>query len=74
MQELSSIQKAYGLLWRTVTDSLIVNEARKELFGILSKDERRAGIAWAIEVHGPITTHEMIAADMRAGVFPEKSV
>lgn len=66
-------QRAYGILWRDPHGSMFSRGARKELFDALSHEERRAGIAWAMEAFGPMTDSEMIAADMRVGVFPKKS-
>lgn len=67
-------QKAYGALWREVNDSSpLIREARLQLRDSLSHDERRAGVAWAITVFGPVSDSEAIAADMRAGVFPQRS-
>ena len=71
---LSAVQVAYGLLWRSVTDDQKVNAARRELFSVLTLEDRRAAIAWVIEVHGSMTTNEIIAADIRVGQFPQKSV
>jgi hemolysin-activating ACP:hemolysin acyltransferase len=66
-------QRAYGILWRDPSTSMFSRAARSELFKALSHEERRAGIAWAIEIFGPMTGSEMIAADMRVGIFPQKS-
>lgn len=66
-------QRAYGLLWRDTSESMFSRGARRELLAVLSHEERRAGIAWAMEMFGPMTNSEMIAADIRAGVFPQKS-
>ncbi len=66
-------QRAYGILWRECSTSVHAKAARKELFDALSHEERRAGIAWAMEAFGPMSDAEMIAADIRVGVFPEKS-
>lgn len=63
-------QRAYGILWREATTSVHAKAARKELFNSLSHEERRAGIAWAMEAFGPMSDGEMIAADIRVGVFP----
>ena len=66
-------QRAYGILWRECTTSLYAKAARKELFDSLSHEERRVGIAWAMDIFGPMTDAEMIAADIRVGAFPNKS-
>jgi hypothetical protein len=36
-------------------------------------EERREGVAYAIEVLGPMSDAELIAADIRVGAFPEMS-
>jgi hypothetical protein len=66
-------QRAYGILWRDPSTSMFSRAARSELFMALSHEERRAGIAWAMEMFGPMTVGEMIAADIEVGVFPQKS-
>ena len=67
-------QRAYGILWREPHPSMFSRSSRKVLFDALSWEERRAGIAWAMDAFGPMSDSEMIAADMRVGVFPKKSV
>ena len=73
-RQVTPAQRAYGLLWRTFTDLPFVHMARRELFEALSKEERYAGIAWAIDKYGTMPTQQMIAADMQIGQFPERSV
>jgi hemolysin-activating ACP:hemolysin acyltransferase len=65
--------RAYGILWRDGSPSLFSKSARNELFENLTHEERRAGIAWAMDSFGPMSDSEMISADIRAGVFPNKS-
>lgn len=72
-KQLSPVQVAYALLWRTHTDDALVHRARKELLNALSKDEQRQAVKWVVEAFGPMQTKELIAADIRAGVFPQKS-
>jgi hypothetical protein len=72
--EPTPAQKAYGALWREVHDTPLVREARLQLRDSLTQEERRTGIAWALEAFGPVSTSEMIAADMRAGIFPQRSI
>jgi hypothetical protein len=71
---LSSVQIAYALLWRSDADCGLVHTARRVLLGALSHDEQRKAVAWVIASMGPMTTQELIAADMRTGVFPRRSV
>ena len=66
-------QRAYGILWRDPATTTFSSCARRALFEALSHEERRAGITWAMEMFGPMTANEMIAADIRVGVFPNKS-
>ncbi len=64
---------AYGLLWRSLSDNSLVKTARHALRSTLSKEEQKAGIAWVVENHGPVTTADLIAADIRCEIFPERS-
>lgn len=66
-------QRAYGILWRDSSNSMFSHNARRELFDALTHEERRAGIAWAMEMYGPMSENEMISADIRVGMFPRKS-
>lgn len=72
-RDLTPGQIAYGCLWRYATDCHAVNSARASLRDSLSTEEAKAGIAWAIKQWGPMSTRELIAADIRGGWFPEKS-
>ena len=73
MTVLDAAQRAYGMLWRDTSNSVLSRGARKELFDVLTHEERRAGIAYAMEMFGPMSDNEIIAADIRIGVFPNKS-
>ena len=64
---------AYGLLWRSSVQDQNVLEARKCLLNTLTVDERREGVKWVMEHFGLMPTSELIAADIRVGVFPSKS-
>lgn len=57
--EMSDVEKAYGLLWRTVTDDKKVHEARKLLLGLIGKDGQRRGVKFAQEQHGELTPKEL---------------
>lgn len=70
---LSSAQIAYALLWRSNADCGLVQTARRALLAALSHEEQRKAVAWVIASMGPMTTKELFAADMRAGVFPRRS-
>lgn len=70
---LSSAQMAYALLWRSKSEDPMVHRARKVLLGNMSHDEQRQAIGWVLALIGPMTNSEMIAADMRVGVFPRRS-
>lgn len=77
---LPSAHLAYALLWRSPSDCPMVQTARKVLLGMLSHDEQREAIRWVINEYGPMSARSMaairrcIAADIRAGVFPRKSI
>lgn len=74
MSEAPSFEAiAYGLLWRTTSDNSLVRTARHALRSALSKDEQKAGIAWVVKNHGPVTISDLIASDIRSGIFPERS-
>lgn len=64
---------AYGLLWRSPAQDQNVLEARKCLLNTLTVDERREGVKWVMETFGLMSTSELIAADIRTGIFPQKS-
>mgnify|MGYP007071069359 CR=1 FL=1 len=72
MDDLSLAAKAYGILWRSITDNAYANEARRVLRDGLEEADRRAGVAWAIETYGAMTNAELAAADMRSGEFPRR--
>ena len=69
----TAAQKAYALLWRSLAECPYAKRARQELLASMSEDEQREAIAWLVQEVGPVTDREMIAADMRAGVFPRRS-
>lgn len=71
---LTAAQKAYALLWRTVSSEWQIHAARIELRDSLTGEERRAAIQWVVAEFGPMSTNEVIAADMQAGVFPQRSI
>ena len=72
-KRLTATQRAYALLWRCKSDDRLVNQARRELLDAMTRDEQREAVTWVVEEFGPMQTKELIAADMRAGVFPQKS-
>ena len=72
--QLSATQKAYALLWRSKAAEPLVHLARLALLNSLSHDEQREAIAWVINSFGPMSLASIAAADMRAGVFPRRSV
>lgn len=69
---LTLAQIAYGLLWRSPSTDHYVFTARQWLLDGLSKDERYEAIAWAIKEYGAMRTADVISADIRMGIFPEK--
>lgn len=49
---LTPAQIAYARLWRSMSDCLLVKEARITLRDSLTHEERRAAIAWLIAAWG----------------------
>ena len=73
--ERTIMARAYGALWRDLSPSTPCSRSARELLrDSLSKAERREGVAWAISEFGPMSDREALSLDMRAGVFPEKSI
>lgn len=60
MPETSTIEKAYGLLWRETRYAPIAAEARKLLLAEIDKEGQSRGIAYAAEMHGPVSDHEAL--------------
>ena len=71
---MTPTQKAYALLWRSGSSDRLVHAARAALLASLSVEEQAAAIRWVLTEHGEMTTSELIVADMRAGIFPRKSI
>lgn len=71
---ITPAQKAYALLWRSTSTDRVVHKARKLLLESLTHEQQREAIAWVIEEEGAMETREIIAADMRAEIFPRRSV
>lgn len=59
MTEPTPAQKAYGMLWLDQSTSQLVHGARHQLRDSLSPEERRAGVKWACEAFGPVTTSQV---------------
>ncbi len=72
-KHLTPIQLAYALLWRSCTTCAFSHRARNERMQALTLDERREAVKWVVETGGPMTTSELIAADMRSEIFPTRS-
>lgn len=72
-RRLTAVQRAYALLWRCKSDDRFVNQARRELLETMTRDDQREAVNWVVEEFGPMQTNELIAADMRASVFPQRS-
>lgn len=70
---ITPAQTAYALLWRSKSGDSFVNKARAALLATLTREEQREAIAWILAAFGPMQTNELIAADMRVGVFPQRS-
>lgn len=43
-------KRAYGILWLEPNPSPFSIKARKELLAVLTVDEKRAGVAWAMKM------------------------
>jgi hypothetical protein len=65
--------RVYGLLWRSASDESFTHKARAEIREVLTRDEQRDGVAWVIKTFGGMSTSELIAADMLANFFPDRS-
>jgi hypothetical protein len=72
-KRLTAAQRAYALLWRSKSDDRLVNQARRELLETMTREEQREAVTWVIEEFGFMQTNELIAADIRVGVFPRRS-
>lgn len=71
---VTRVQQAYGALWRCLKSTEPqVHEARRLLREVLTFEERKAGVEWAIKAFGPVSDMEAAAMDMQAGEFPKKS-
>ena len=70
---MTPAQQAYALLWRSSTEDPFAKRARAALLPSLTREERHAAVQWVLKEYGGMSTNELIAADMRAGVFPERS-
>lgn len=58
-------ERAYGILWRDNSRQSPEKSiaARKELFSILSKDQQKRGIEYALALYGPTTEAEILSID-----------
>jgi len=56
---ITSLQKAYGLLWQEISDRPRIHEARRILLATMSKDEQRAAIVWVKQQY-PLTEREIL--------------
>jgi hypothetical protein len=59
MEDLTPIQKAYGLLWQEISDRPRIHQARRILLASMTTDERRAAIAW-VNKQSPLTPLEIL--------------
>lgn len=60
---ITAAQKAYALLWRSLTDCGYAQAARRELLASMTEDEQRDAVRWVVENTPEITDAEMIAAE-----------
>lgn len=72
---LDAATRAYGALWRDIqtSPSSLSREGRALLREAIDIKHRRIGVEWAQMMFGRASAREAIAADMRDGVFPERS-
>lgn len=73
MVDITPTQKAYALLWRSMSPDQYVQRARKELLASMTKDEQRDAIGWLVGEVEPVSDSEMLACDIGAGIFPRRS-
>ena len=57
-EELTPVERAYGLLWREPYPSEKAKAARKELLSVLTKGGQERGISYANDIYGPMTPPE----------------
>lgn len=58
-EQAEAMERVYGLLWRGITDSPHVHEARKFLFVLLGPNGQRRGIEWVGKTHAPVSDVEI---------------
>lgn len=63
MGDITAAQKAYALLWRSLTDCEYAQAARRELLASLTEEEQRDAVRWVVENTPEITDAELIAAE-----------
>lgn len=73
MTDITPKQKAYALLWRSMSPDQYVQRARKELLSSMTKDEQRDAIGWLVGEVEPVSDAEILACDISAGIFPRRS-
>jgi len=67
----SSMQQAYGCLWRYVgASNPMFLQARKVLLARLTNEQQAIGIRYANEVFGPTTEHEILHSDCSHDAAP----
>lgn len=67
----SSMQQAYGCLWRYVgASNPMFLQARKVLLARLTKEQQAIGIRYANELFGPTTEHEILHSDCSHDAAP----
>ena len=60
----TALEIAYGCLWRIITDVPQVNGARREIRSILTKEQKRCGVAWAVENLPAVSDAEIMEIDL----------
>ena len=60
----TALEIAYGCLWRTISDVQQVNNARREIGDILTKEQKRRGVAWAVKNLPAVSDAEIMEIDL----------
>lgn len=62
--EATALEIAYGCLWRIITDARNVNSARREIGDVLTREQKRRGVAWAIANLPAVSDAEIMEIDL----------
>ena len=62
--EATALEIAYGCLWRNITDVQQVNSARRAIGGVLTKEQKTRGVAWAVANLPAVSDAEIMEIDL----------